>query len=831
MATLRRIALLSALALVLAAPACGQRALGRDAGPPPIGTLDAGGDAGAGLGGHGGGGVDTSAPGDAMVVPDAPADVPVSPPDAADAATDRATPDLGSDGAIDEAPRDVAADLPADATPDGICGSPTDPRNCGSCGHDCTALPEVRFDKVQCRDGACVIPADGCLPGWGHCSSDAQRGCDWDLTQRFRCGGCEVSCPTSAPLCTAATTGAPTCVASCAGTGLADCGGYQCVDLKTNNTHCGACNAVCNLPNAFATCVAGICTLSHCQAGYADCDPAVDGCETILGRFFDCGACGDSCGEAHGNGTCGASGCELHCHDGYGNCDPSNPDCEATLDTAANCGACGAACPNNRPLCGGARGAEACVAACAAPTPDGCGTSCTNLQSDPRHCGACGTACDGYQTCEAGRCTPRYVKTDVLSAPGGGATADGAVIGPDGSVYVSGTFSAATDFDPGAAQDVRTPVTSPDLFIVKLNADGSYAWTRTWAMSGVLGVGAVANDGSIFVSGHFAGTVDFDPGAGVTSITTNGVEEAVVLKLNAGGQLQWARAFTMTVEDAAGAEGGGLALGADGSLYATGAFRGQIDLDPGAGTNLHRTPSNDVLNGYVVKLTSAGTFAWGRAITSSADGWVGPIAVDPSGTLWLGGSFGGTIDLDPGAATDMHTASGYTDGFLARWDANGNYQAGQVYTGGAYDSVDAISFDADGSIYVAAESTDGGGGAYYVSTGLAQKLGADGALIWERRAPSMFRATAAPGGGVLYFGGGEDPRVEPTLVGKLDRDGKAVWSIPAPNPLSYFGASFAADATKLIIVGGINRGGADLDPGAATDLSAILGGAITRYAF
>jgi hypothetical protein len=826
---------LAALALLLAAPACGQRALGHDAGSP-IGTLEAGVDTAAGgSGGHDGGGVDTSAPGDAVIAPDAP----VSTPDASDAPIDRATPDLGRDSAIDEAPRDVAVDLPGDVvpdatpdgTPDGICGSATDRRNCGRCGHDCTALPQVLFDKVQCRDGACVIPADGCLPGFGHCATDVERGCESDITQRGRCGACGVSCSSATPLCTAATAGPPVCVASCAGTGLADCGGSQCVDLKTNNSHCGACNARCGLSNAYASCVAGVCTLSHCQAGYADCDPANEGCETILGRFFDCGACGETCRGAHANGICAAYGCELHCQPGYGNCDPSNPDCEATLDTAANCGACGAACPNDRPLCAGARGAEACVAACGGATPDACGTSCTNLQSDPRHCGACGTACESYQACEAGRCTPRYVKTDVLAASSGGATAGDVLIGPDGSVYVNGTFSAPTDFNPGTAQDLRTPITALDAFITKFNADGSYAWTRTWATPGTLGAGAIASDGSIYASGSFTGTVDFDPGAGVTQMTAPAaVGEAVILKLNASGQLQWVRVFTMTVEDAAGAESYSLTLGPDGSLYAAGSFRGQIDLDPGAGTNLHRTPSNDMMNGYVVKLTSAGNFTWGRTITSTADGWVGPLAVDASGALWVGGSFGGMVDLDPGAGTDMYMASGYTDGFLARWDANGNYQTGQIYSGGAYDSVDSVSFDADGSIYVGAESNDNTGPPY-VSIGLVQKLGADGSLLWEQRAPSMFLPVAAPGGGVIYKGGGEDPSVEPTLIGKLDRDGKTAWIIPARNPLESFGTWFAADATKLIVVGRIDKAGSDLDPGAGTDIIATPGGAVSRYAF
>jgi hypothetical protein len=802
MATVHPRVRFAALALLLAAPACGERPLGDDGGSHPSMGMEAGRDVG---------------PGDAVAAPDAPLDVPAAVDAPADTASDGARPD-------------AATDAPPDASPDGTCGAPTDPRNCGTCGHDCTALLHVRADKVGCQGGACVIPADGCLPGWDHCSSDPERGCDSDVTQRYQCGGCNTICPTAAPLCTAPTAGPPACVASCAGTGLTDCGGDQCVDLQTSNAHCGACGAGCVLPNAQASCVAGSCTLVRCEPGYADCDPSAPGCDTILGRFFDCRSCGDSCAAPHATAVCAATGCTRTCHDGYGNCAPSSHDCETPLDTAANCGACGHACQGALPLCGGARGAETCVATCGAPSPDVCGTSCTNLQSDPRHCGACGTACDGYQACVAGRCTPRYVKTDLLSAPEGATQANGAAIASDGSAYVSGYFTTPTDFDPGPAQEIHTPVTSLDSFITKLNADGSYAWTRTWATGGALGVAAVASDGSVFATGWFVGRVDFDPGAGVTRLGTDGVNEAVVLKLSADGQLVWARAFTMTVEDAADAEGGGLALGPDGSIYTSGVFRGQIDLDPGAGTDLHRTINNDVFNVYVVKLTAAGNFVWGRAITGSADGEAGPVAVDSAGRLWIGGAFGGVTDLDPGAGTDMHTADGFTDGFVARWDVDGNYQTSWVYGGGDYDAVGAISFDADGSTYVSGDSVQDDG-VSSVSTGFVQKLDAADALIWERRGPSIYLGTAAPGGGVLYIGGSEDPSVEPMLVTKLDGDGKMVWSIPAPNPAAFFGTAFAADATKLIITGQTDRGAFDLDPGAGTDILGMPGGAITRYAF
>src|SRR5262245_52672254 len=80
-------------------------------------------------------------------------DAPSPPPDAAG--------DQGS------GPVDTGSNTPGS---DAGCGTSTDPKNCGSCGRDCTQLAHVRPDKVECRDGTCVIAADGCFPGFAHCS-------------------------------------------------------------------------------------------------------------------------------------------------------------------------------------------------------------------------------------------------------------------------------------------------------------------------------------------------------------------------------------------------------------------------------------------------------------------------------------------------------------------------------------------------------------------------------------------------------------------------------------------------------------------------------------
>src|SRR5262245_55000692 len=67
----------------------------------------------------------------------------------------------------------IATDGDACAT---ACGAEcvdlqTDPRHCGSCDTDCTALPNVLGDAVRCVAGTCDY-ASACAPGHAHCSAN-----------------------------------------------------------------------------------------------------------------------------------------------------------------------------------------------------------------------------------------------------------------------------------------------------------------------------------------------------------------------------------------------------------------------------------------------------------------------------------------------------------------------------------------------------------------------------------------------------------------------------------------------------------------------------------
>lgn len=91
-------------------------------------------------------------------------------------------------------------------------------------------------------------------------------------------------------------------------------------------------------------------------------------------------------------------------------------------------------------------------------------------------------------------------------------------VGANGTVIVTGTFTGTVDFDPGPGTYNLTG-TSGDAFAWLLDADGNLVWARNLGGSSAdAGNGvAVGADGSVYVTGTFQGTADFDPGAGTVS--------------------------------------------------------------------------------------------------------------------------------------------------------------------------------------------------------------------------------------------------------------------------------------------------------------------------
>lgn len=243
----------------------------------------------------------------------------------------------------------------------------------------------------------------------------------------------------------------------------------------------------------------------------------------------------------------------------------------------------------------------------------------------------------------------------------------GVAIGPDDSIYTTGTFVGTVDFDPGPGT-YSLVSSGQDVFVSQLDAAGNFVQAVRMGGSGSdQGNGIdVDSAGNVYVTGSFNGSnADFDPGPDVFTLVSNGVQDAFVTKLDAAMALVWARQFGGAGTDI----GNGIAVDGAGNVYATGRFSGTVDFDPGSGTfNLVSAGGNEV---FVSKLDSQGHFVLAKQLGgTSNDAGLG-IATDGTvGHVYVTGSFEGTADFDPGSGTHNLVSAGSLDAFVWKLKRN-----------------------------------------------------------------------------------------------------------------------------------------------------------------
>tara|TARA_B110000046_G_scaffold108222_1_gene115561 strand:+ start:14122 stop:14544 length:423 start_codon:yes stop_codon:yes gene_type:complete len=116
---------------------------------------------------------------------------------------------------------------------------------------------------------------------------------------------------------------------------------------------------------------------------------------------------------------------------------------------------------------------------------------------------------------------------------------------------------------------------------------------------------AVTTDsqGSIYITGEFSVSVDFDPNVGTQNLITTGGPDAFIAKLNSQGDFRSANQLgssssSVTVTN--------IVLDNNENLFAPGRFGGgSVDFDSGMGIN--NISSNSGLDAYIYKINSSQT--------------------------------------------------------------------------------------------------------------------------------------------------------------------------------------------------------------------------------
>jgi hypothetical protein len=433
----------------------------------------------------------------------------------------------------------------------------------------------------------------------------------------------------------------------------------------------------------------------------------------------------------------------------------------------------------------------------------------------------------------------------TVSVFGGASSDQGNSIAVDssGNLYTTGYFEGTVDFDPGAGTSNLTSAGGSDVFVSKLDSSGNFVWAKSFGgtSSDIGNSIAVDSSGNVYTTGFFEGTVDFDPGAGTSNLTSAGDSDVFVSKLNSSGNFVWAKGLGGTSSDF----GFSIAVDSSGNVYTTGSFAGTADFDPGAGTTTLTSAGN--VDVFVSKLNSSGNFVWAKGLGGASFDSGNSIAVDSSGNLYTTGYFEGTVDFDSGAGTNNLTSAGGADVFVSKLDSSGNFVWAKSFGGTSSDIGQSIAVDSSGNVYTTgyfqgtADFDPGTGTTTLTSAGnvdvFVSKLNSSGNFVWAKGfggdAFDYGNSIAVDSSGNLYTTGyfqgtvDFDPGTETStltsagsvdvFVSKLNSSGNFVWAKSFGGTSLDLGTSIAVDSTGgNIYTTGTFGGTVDFDPGAGT---------------
>lgn len=356
------------------------------------------------------------------------------------------------------------------------------------------------------------------------------------------------------------------------------------------------------------------------------------------------------------------------------------------------------------------------------------------------------------------------------------------------------------------------------------------------------------NDGNIYTTGIFEGTVDFDPGSGVLNLTSVGTGDIFLTKMGPSGNLVWAKQIGASGIDV----GISVCFDTRGFINASGTFRGTVDFDTGPGTT--NLTSSGAADGYVARFDLNGNLVWARQVGGIGDE-VGPAIMTDSRNNIICSIYyaSNSYDCDPGPGVFIIPFAGGIDMALFKLDKDGIFLWAKNWGGPYNDVCGDPKLDKNDNIYLAGfffgtVDFDPGPGTYNLSTpdildmdGVYMKFDSSGNFKWARQIsntnPSSmsksrgldlaiddagnvygtgtFQSSADldTGPGILNVtsAGGDD-----AFVVKMDRNGNFIWGkkIGSTGEDRSIAMHFNSDGQVQIV--GYFDNTVDFDPGSGT---------------
>lgn len=264
------------------------------------------------------------------------------------------------------------------------------------------------------------------------------------------------------------------------------------------------------------------------------------------------------------------------------------------------------------------------------------------------------------------------------------------------NVYFTGLFRNSVDFDPGTGAHILN-APSGGGFIEKLNSSGNLVWVKQFD-TGIIWGSKIEIDifGNLCLTGSFENTVDFNPGIGVSNLSSLGKLDCFIQKLDSNGVLIWVKQIGGLGDEY------GTSVSTDllGNVYTTGIFENAVDFDPG--TAVHNLTAVGQTDGFIQKMDSNGNFLWVNKIGGSSYDYARSNSINNNGNIYVIGEFRSPVlDFGPGQSIhNLNSLGGQYNIFILAYDSQGNIIWSEVKGGnGVINYGSSITTDLFGNIY------------------------------------------------------------------------------------------------------------------------------------
>lgn len=359
---------------------------------------------------------------------------------------------------------------------------------------------------------------------------------------------------------------------------------------------------------------------------------------------------------------------------------------------------------------------------------------------------------------------------------GGPQTDAGTTIAVDagGNIYISGVFSDAVDFDPGAGVALAEAKGLTDIFLLKLNSTGEFQWLITGGddFSDDGRALELDSDGYIYLTGGFRDSLVLTGIFGTTILVSNsGTTDVFLAKFDEDGNAIWGKRFGGSATDNVN----DLTI-KDDRIILCGEFGSNIDLDASGATDSYTSAGlNDI---FLTTYTTDGDYVWGDTFGSNSVDISHALDADFDGNIYLTGNFWNTVNFNTDGGTTNVTSISESDIFLAKFDSEGN-NLWAISTGGpGSDESLALTTDITGSTIIS--------GAFSGSVDFDPGIGE-----WE-----------------ITSGGYFD-----IFLVKFGPDAILLEAGSFPSPYSCYGLTLTTDVYANLLAGGKFQLTVDFDPG------------------